>query len=274
MRQSSAAFPRVAAASRRPWRRAREGGAGLASRLWRSQVGTVRVLLICLCIGWVCGAAERVATLPSTNEPPALVLARQAIREAIDVRDRARAAYQRTAPPVSDPFRGMSGPGSPKSPSSGLLLRGLAARRYLDLGMADTVGGRMAMGDLALYAGDIALYHAWRKAEREVTRRQAVVVAMLAGIQSASKTNKVVVAISPAEAATVKFLQEQSDTGSLRAKFDLGVRYIDGRGVGKDEAKGWGHIQAAADLGYEPAQARWAAHFKELAGDGGGVTSP
>jgi len=167
------------------------------------------------------------------------VRVRQALREAIDVRRLARVDYYL-----------VSGGKRPKvvTPVSPL--------------------------ERAVFAAEVMAFTDLRKAEEELTRRQAVVVAMLAGIQSASKTNKVVVAISPAEAATVKFLQEQSDTGSLRAKFDLGVRCIDGRGVGKDEAKGWGHIQAAADLGYEPAQARWAAHLKDLAVDATSVTSP
>ena len=199
----------------------------------------MRVLLICFCIGWVCGAAERVATLPSTNGHPALLRAQQALREAIKDRRLTRSAYYSISR------------GNPE------------------------VGGKpLSRLDWAIITEDRMAHADMREAEEEVTRLQAVVVAMLAGIQSASKTNKVVVAISPAEAATVKFLQEQSDTGSLRAKFDLGVRYIDGRGVGKDEAKGWGHIQAAADLGYEPAQARWAAHLKDLAVDATSVTSP
>jgi TPR repeat protein len=188
-----------------------------------------------------------------TNEPPALVKARKDVLAAISDRDLFREAYEQSKPNLY--------PGDPM----GEVMRSYAAERYLKLGMANTAGGRMAMGDLRFYIGDMGLWRDWQAAEREVARRQAVVRAMLGNLRQAEMTNSTAFKAGQAkvEMATVKFLAEQAEAGSARAKFDLGERYLAGRGVEADEPKGWGYIHAAADLGHEPAQARWVAHLKE-----------
>lgn len=207
-------------------------------------------------------AAKPAAQPAKTNEPPALAQARREITVAIEVRDQAAMAYRRTVPPERGTY---SQWGLPQS-SPGEKLKFLAANRYLRLGYADTAGGLQAAGGLRYYMGDVGLFRALQKAEMEVERRQAVVVAMLTALQESARTNAPAFKAKPAqvEAATVKFLQEQAAAGSGRAHLDLGERLLAGRGVEADEVKGWAHVRAAADLGHEPAQARWAAHQKEL----------
>lgn len=50
----------------------------------------------------------------------------------------------------------------------------------------------------------------------------------------------------------VEHLQSQIGN-SPQARFELGVRYLEGRGVEQQEGTGWGYIQSAADAGYKPA---------------------
>ena len=65
---------------------------------------------------------------------------------------------------------------------------------------------------------------------------------------------------SAIEVNVTKFLREQADAGSARAKFDYGERLLAGRGTETNAILGWAYIQAAADLGHDDAQKRVAAH--------------
>lgn len=56
------------------------------------------------------------------------------------------------------------------------------------------------------------------------------------------------------QAPDVEGLRDRADQGDPEAQSDLGVLYLQGRGVGRDDAEAARWFQRAADQGYAPAQ--------------------
>lgn len=118
---------------------------------------------------------------------------------------------------------------------------------------------RHSLGDLRAYVpptiedycrGDAR----WRAADQEIRQWQALIRSRLQADERAAKAAK---ANETPETASriVAFLQQQADQGSARARYELGLRLLDGQGVPADAAKGLALISLAASEGHEPAQA-------------------
>jgi TPR repeat protein len=52
---------------------------------------------------------------------------------------------------------------------------------------------------------------------------------------------------------TIEFQKRRAEEGSSTAQYDLGIRYIKGDGVERDEAKGRVLLEASAKNGFNPA---------------------
>jgi len=72
---------------------------------------------------------------------------------------------------------------------------------------------------------------------------------------AAARSNAVAKA-AVTETKVTEFLRSQAEEGSARAKLEYGERLLSGRGTETNALLGWAYIQAAADLGHEPAAAR------------------
>lgn len=117
---------------------------------------------------------------------------------------------------------------------------------------------RHAMGSLRAYAAPTLEDYCrgdarWQAADREVRQWQALIRSRQEAEARAAKA--ALPRESPETAARVAaFLQEQANQGSPRARYELGLRLLEGRGLPPDEPKGRALIALAAADGHEPAQ--------------------
>lgn len=100
----------------------------------------------------------------------------------------------------------------------------------------------------------VELLQKGRQSERD-RALYAVNLAVWARTNSVARSNALAKA-TVTETKVTEFLRSQADEGSARAKFEYGERLLAGRGTETNTILGWTYIQAAADLGHEPATAR------------------
>ena len=93
-----------------------------------------------------------------------------------------------------------------------------------------------------------------RQSERD-RALYAVNLAVWARTNSVARSNALAKAATT-ETKVTEFLRHQAEEGSARAKFEYGERLLAGRGTETNAILGWTYIQAAADLGHDPAAER------------------
>ncbi len=140
--------------------------------------------------------------------------------------------------------------------SSGDLLKMLAARQALGKGPM-TAGRYLALGDLRHYVDEARRDPAFRpRSDFNPAQKPAPTPLAIDPARLAAARSNAVVKAAVTETKVTEFLRMQADEGSARAKFDYGERLLAGRGTETNSILGWAYIQAAADLGHEPAKVR------------------
>ncbi len=137
------------------------------------------------------------------------------------------------------------------------LLKYMAGKQAQALGTP-----RFAMGDLRWYAAPTVDDYCrgdpeWQAADRDVSHWQQLIIARHQADAAKDREHRRKQRLEDPKhvAAIVSFLQEQAQQGSSRAKFELGQRLVEGRGVDLDPVKGMAFIQQAASEGHADATA-------------------